>query len=541
MSNQLAKLQTSILRLAELSLAGTGLTRWLFTSLVVTYALAATPASFATAEEGFKSIFNGNNLDDWDGDARYWSVTNEAITGKTTTDDPLKQNTFIIWRGGITADFELKLQYRIQGGNSGIQYRSFEVPGEKYVVGGYQADFEAGDTYSGILYGERFRGVLALRGQKTVIGKDHKPKVVGKIGETAELQSVIKKNDWNDYHIIAKGNHFVHKINGQIMIESTDEDEEQRRSTGILALQLHTGPPMKVQFRNIRIKQLPVGSSSNQQPKKIVFIAGTPSHGYGQHEHYAGSVLLAKYLRKALNYDCHVIRNGYPEDQTVLEDADAIVIFCTGGKSHMLNSRLREFEALMKQGIGLACIHYAVEIPPGESGNALLSWIGGYFETHWSVNPHWVAHFESFSQHPICRGLETFKIDDEWYFHMRFQDNMQGVTPILSAHPPTNTMTRPDGPHSGNPHVRAALKRQELQHVAWAYEREEGGRGFGFTGAHYHWSWGNDNFRKVVLNAIVWLAHDEVPANGVSSSAPTQDQLEANQDDPKPKNSTSNN
>ena len=136
MNNPLAKLQPSHRRLTRLNFTGTGLVRWFFTSLVVTYALATTAVSSATAEEGFKSIFNGNNLDDWDGDARYWSVTQEAITGETTADTPLKQNTFIIWRGGITGDFELKLQYRIQGGNSGIQYRSFEIHGEKYVDGG---------------------------------------------------------------------------------------------------------------------------------------------------------------------------------------------------------------------------------------------------------------------------------------------------------------------------------------------------------------------------------------------------------------------
>ena len=106
---------------------------------------------------------------------------------------------------------------------------------------------------------------------------------------------------------------------------------------------------------------------------------------------------------------------------------------------------------------------------------------------------------------------------------MRFPDNMQGVTPILSAHPPINTMKRPDGPHSGNPHVRAALKRQELQHVAWAYERDGGGRGFGFTGAHYHWSWGNDNFRKAVLNGLVWIAKAKVPKNGIKSSVSAEE------------------
>ena len=143
--------------------------------------------------------------------------------------------------------------------NSGIQYRSFEVKDQKWVVGGYQADFEAGDTYSGILYGERFRGILAGRGQKTEIMRtpDQKKvfiKKVGSVGDSKEIQSKIKAEDWNDYHIIAKDFHFVHKINGVTTCEATDK-ERQRRESGIIALQLHAGPPMRVQFRNIRLKK----------------------------------------------------------------------------------------------------------------------------------------------------------------------------------------------------------------------------------------------------------------------------------------------
>lgn len=149
----------------------------------------------------------------------------------------------------------MKLEYKIVGGNSGIQYRSFEVPNEKWVIGGYQADFEAGETYSGINYGERFRGILAGRGEKTVVGTDHKPKVVEKIGDTKEIQTKIKKEDWNTYHVTAKGFTFTHKINDVTTSICTDEDTEQRRAKGVLALQLHAGPPMKVQFRNIKIKQ----------------------------------------------------------------------------------------------------------------------------------------------------------------------------------------------------------------------------------------------------------------------------------------------
>jgi hypothetical protein len=222
-------------------------------SLFAVCALLLCSAS-ASADDGWETIFDGKTLEHWDGNPDFWSVRDGAITGQTTAENPTKGNTFIIWRGGEVGDFELKLQYKIVGGNSGIQYRSFEVEGQKWVIGGYQGDFEAGKTYSGILYGERFRGILANRGQKTVIGEDGKPKVVGSVGNSDEIQSKIKHEDWNDYHIVAKGNVFKHFINGVQTIECTDEDDAARAS-GLLALQLHAGPPMIVQFRGIQIKR----------------------------------------------------------------------------------------------------------------------------------------------------------------------------------------------------------------------------------------------------------------------------------------------
>jgi type 1 glutamine amidotransferase len=143
----------------------------------------------------------------------------------------------------------------------------------------------------------------------------------------------------------------------------------------------------------------------------------------------------------------------------------------------------------------------------------LLDWIGGYFEAHWSVNPHWTAKFDKLPQHPITRGVEPFQINDEWYYHMRFRNEMEGVIPILTAIPPASTLDRPDGPHSGNPTVRSKIG--QPQHVAWAVERPDGGRGFGFTGGHFHRNWGDPNFRKLFLNALLWVAKAEVPAKGV--------------------------
>jgi hypothetical protein len=237
---------------------------WLTTAAIV---LPVMTCSIATAEDGWKSLFDGKSLENWDGNPEFWSVRDGAITGQTTAEKPTKGNTFIIWRGGDVGDFELTLQYKIVGGNSGIQYRSFEVENNKWVVGGYQGDFEAGKTYSGILYGERFRGILANRGQKTVIGENGKPTVVGSVGESDEIQSKIKHEDWNDYRIVAKGNHFKHFINDVATIECTDEDDEARAS-GILALQLHAGPPMTVQFREIKIKRSDEKKSAAVDAKK---------------------------------------------------------------------------------------------------------------------------------------------------------------------------------------------------------------------------------------------------------------------------------
>ncbi|MGF1583672.1 MAG: family 16 glycoside hydrolase [Gemmataceae bacterium] len=517
-----------------------------------------TDARLAFADEdGFVSIFDGKTLKGWDGDPKFWSVKDNAITGQTTKENPTKGNTFIIWKGGETADFELKLEYRIVGNNkqgranSGIQYRSFKRKGaDRWRIGGYQADFETGKTYSGILYGEGFRGILCLRGKKTVLTRDDKGKfrvkAVGKVGDSKEIQSKIKANDWNSYHIIAKGYRFVHKINGVVTAECTDNDEKMRRASGLLALQLHQGPPMTVQFRNIRIKHLKSETSDaceeiladtevvgekKSQVKKIVLIAGRPSHGYGAHEHNAGCLLLADGLNKSgLPVQAIVVKDGWPKDTSVFEDAATIVIYADGGGRHPFNSHLEEIDGLMKKGVGLVCIHYGVEVPKGKSGDAFLDWTGGYFETHWSVNPHWTAKYQQFPKHPISRGVKPFRINDEWYYHMRFRKDMKGVTPILTDLPPKSTLNRRDGAHSGNKFVRFAIKKGIPQHTAWASIRSDGGRGFGFTGGHFHWNWGHDQFRKLVLNAIVWTAKVEVPENGVSSKSPSVRELMANQD-----------
>ena len=265
--------------------------------------------------------------------------------------------------------------------------------------------------------------------------------------------------------------------------------------------------------------------STGAAEKKILLLAGSASHGSGEHEFNAGCQLLKKCLDEVPGIKTEIHKNGWPSDEKTFEGADAIFIYCDGGGGHPFHrpERREVIGKLMKRGVGLGCAHYAVEVPKGPTGDAFLEWIGGYFEPHWSVNPHWDANFKSLPQHPIARGVKPFKINDEWYYHMRFREGMKGVTPILTDLPPEKTLSREDGPHSGNPAVREAIKRGEPQHVMWSTQREDGGRGFGFTGGHFHKNWGDENFRKIVLNAILWSAKVEVPPNGVESKVSAED------------------
>ena len=265
--------------------------------------------------------------------------------------------------------------------------------------------------------------------------------------------------------------------------------------------------------------------------KRIVMIAGKPSHGPGEHEHRAGVLLFQKCLANFPGIQVEVYTNGWPADSSVLTGAAAVVIYSDGGGGHpaLQDDHLQQLGSLMKQGVGLALIHYAVE-PTIEKGQGeFLDWVGGCFEINRSVNPMWAADFKTLPEHPIARGVRPFKLRDEWYFNLRFRDGMKGVTPVLTAVPPLATMDRADGPHEGNPAVRAAVQRGDLQTVAWAGERADGGRGFGFTGGHFHRNWGDDNFRKVVLNGILWVAKVEVPPDGVPSTVTAAD-LEQNLD-----------
>jgi type 1 glutamine amidotransferase len=275
----------------------------------------------------------------------------------------------------------------------------------------------------------------------------------------------------------------------------------------------------------------PAARAAPQEAKNIVFVHGKASHGYGGHAYGAAFRMLARILNENVPaVTAEVVRDD--ADLAVLDTADAVVLGSDGGRLvKTLGDRL---EPLMEKGVGLACLHYTVDPADPKAVARLIEWIGGAYERHWSVNPHWEAHFRTFPDHPVARGLEPFKAQDEWYYHMRFAEDMQGVTPILSAVPPERTRQGPDGPHSGNPHVRARSGMAEV--VGWVYERPGGGRGFGFTGMHTHWTWAQDSYRKSVLNALVWVAGAEVPRGGVPSKTPSLEELEADLGVPRPKN-----
>jgi len=213
-------------------------------------------------ESGFVQIFDGKSLAGWEGDTNYWRVENGCLVGEVTPDNLLKQNSFIVWHGGETRDFELKVEYRISAkGNSGINYRSVMVTNGPWTMRGYQADIDGANKYTGQNYEEKGRTFLALRGQMTRQVDDQLPQIIGSLGLTNELLAAIKTNDWNEYHLIVSGNVLMHILNGRVLSVVIDEDVKNRKFDGLLGVQVHVGPPMKVEYRNFRLK--PIYSGRN--------------------------------------------------------------------------------------------------------------------------------------------------------------------------------------------------------------------------------------------------------------------------------------
>jgi type 1 glutamine amidotransferase len=264
--------------------------------------------------------------------------------------------------------------------------------------------------------------------------------------------------------------------------------------------------------------------------KKIVLVAGRPSHGPGAHEFNAGSMLLAKCLNQVPGIKATVEKGGWPADEKAFEGADAVLFYMDGGAGHPVAKpeHLKVVKDLAAKGVGIGFAHYAVEVVAGEPGQAWQDLIGGYYEHQYSVNPMWSPEYKTFPAHPVTRGVKPFSVRDEWYFNMRFRPEMKGITPILVATPSDQVRkgpyVYPAGPYD---HIVKASGREEA--MMWVVENASGQRGFGFTGGHVHNNWGDENFRKVVLNGLLWLAHAEVPKDGVSSTVTAED-LKQNMD-----------
>ena len=265
--------------------------------------------------------------------------------------------------------------------------------------------------------------------------------------------------------------------------------------------------------------------AAGKDVKKIVFVADAGTHGgKGNHEFKAGAIYMARTLN-ATYPNCYAtvhLHTRWPKD---LDHVDAVIVLLNDGGS-AVNPAVK---AAMERGAGFMAIHYAVEVSKGERGDAFLKWMGGYFEANWSVNPHWRAKFDKIPEHETTRGVKPFAAQDEWYYHMRFVPDMKGVTPILSAVPDLKTLSwdgKNPSARGGNEAVYEAVKAGKPQHMAWAYERPDGGRGFGFTGYHNYNNLQNDGFRTLLLNAAAWTAKLEVPRNGITTKTPSNEDLD---------------
>ena len=238
---------------------------------------------------------------------------------------------------------------------------------------------------------------------------------------------------------------------------------------------------------------------------KIVLVAGRASHGPNEHEFFAGCSVLFKLLQQTPGVFPVMARDGWPKNEKIFDGAKTVVFFMDGGGGHpIIQPKHREVvQKLMDQGVGFVNLHYAVEYPKSQSDH-ILNWLGGYYETGFSTNPHWKADFKDMPAHAVTRGVKPFNIDDEWYFNIRFAPEMKSVTPILKATPPDN--------ERGTPEAKKFPGRAEI--MAWTFDRSNGGRSFGFTGGHFHRNWGDENFRRLVVNAILWTAKIDVPKEG---------------------------
>ena len=265
--------------------------------------------------------------------------------------------------------------------------------------------------------------------------------------------------------------------------------------------------------------------------KQILLVAGKPSHPPGQHEHNAGVRLLAKWLNTVPGIHATTSFDGAWPDSKEFDKADAIFFFSDGGENHFVfqENHTADVAKAAARGAGLMFMHYATEPPPKRGHEEMLDWAAGFFDLNYSINPIYDGVFKSFPKHPITRGVKPFQTKDEWYYNIRFPESMKGVTGILVTTPPANTVYA-DGIRSGNPDVRTKIGKPMM--VSWAFERKNGGRSVSLTGGHYHSNLGNADYRKIVLNSLVWVAKAKVPSKGVEVKV-TPEELTENLD-PKP-------
>ena len=263
------------------------------------------------------------------------------------------------------------------------------------------------------------------------------------------------------------------------------------------------------------VSLLACGFAVAAAPTKIVLVAGRPSHGPGAHEFNAGVLLLEKMLQQNKDVQAVVVKGGWPADESVFNGAKAVVFYLDGGDRHpfLTGNRMQTLRRLMEGGVGLGCMHYCVEIPKDNGGTELLEWLGGYYERPYSTNPiSDVEVTQASPKHPVSRGWTSFAGKDEWYYRIRFRDNDKRVTPILTT--------------------RLPKEAPNTETIAWVTVRSNSGRSFGFTGGHFHDNWGQPEFRRMVVNALLWIAKAEVPKQGAKADLAADD-LSKNLD-PKP-------
>lgn len=272
------------------------------------------------------------------------------------------------------------------------------------------------------------------------------------------------------------------------------------------------------------------------EPARVLFIAGKGSHGFFRHEYNAGLILLADRLnRSGLPIAAEVFHDRTGRDWPApaqLAGAAAVILFSDGRDAHPVRGRQAEVDTLQARGVGLGWIHWSVIPPADESPENFLRWFGGYFEVGKSSVPIWLARFDALPMHPVTRGVRPFAIEDEWYMNLTYRPGLAGITPILSARPPPGLIPEKGPENLVTESSREAVRRGEIQHVMWVAEAPGGPRSFGFTGGHFHDNWQDDDFRRVVLNAIAWIARVEVPPGGVASDTPSDDELLRHQDFP---------